>query len=839
MGAVITLAGENLIAQKQAANTGLKISRFLFANVPGLNPTVPVDRAAPKPVSGQIVYTHQIPPEHVGYVNPNQVVYSAQIGSDVGDWDFNWIGLETTEGVLFAVAYVPVQQKRRNIPPQQVGNNLTRNFLVAFDGAQSLTGITIDAKTWQHDFTVRLAGIDERARKANRDLYGRRVCLNNGLQMEKVGNVYQLKPGIAYIEGVRVELTAPLPFPAPTSFPVYAWLDVSLQRQLSDVAVTLQTAYAYPSRVDYVDGNGIAHHSVIMAEFPDANTLVDRRITVDTSGALVMDFALKTGDYANLRARATTKDDVGLGNLPNAKSDDPAVNDSNVLATTKMVRAALDQLDWKNSVLFTTTAPVVLSGLVVQAGGDWATVLPPKTRVLVKDQEDRATNGIYESAAGSWTRSTDADESLEVTPGMFVYVEHGAALSDSFWRLTTSGSVTLGTTPLTFEMEAGRMGAAGGTYDLLTINSRGQVVGGSRQKVTPAVTVDTALSASHRGLVLLDASAGNRVITLPPSTPALGVIDVLVRRADNTTNRLTVQASGPDKIRFHTHLAPAGYSFFYLMGAGDWWHLRSDSAGNWWPIGRLDSSPLGRPTFETTTAFHPGGNGPLGGVIYNRAEWPWLWDHAQASGMIVAESQRVGLEGSWTSGDGVATFRGPDGRNEFMRVLDEGRGIAVVTFPGNVVAGSKVISGVIFTGVNLAVGMPIAGNGIPAGNTVAAFDRAAGTVTLTSNATASVNNSAMTATGRVPGSRQNGSVMYSDMDGVGGYGLASPPAPIQPRTTRDDIGWDVATMADYPVDIGVSAGAPAGGIISLANSPQYFGVSRPRNIAFPGRMKLI
>ena len=114
MGASITLAGENLIAQKQAAHAGLKVARFLFANVPGLDASGPVDRAAAKPAPAQIVHTQPIGDDQAGYVNPNQVVYSAQIGSDVGDWDFNWIGLESAEGVLFAVAYVPVQQKRRN-----------------------------------------------------------------------------------------------------------------------------------------------------------------------------------------------------------------------------------------------------------------------------------------------------------------------------------------------------------------------------------------------------------------------------------------------------------------------------------------------------------------------------------------------------------------------------------------------------------------------------------------------------------------------------------------------------------------------------------------------------
>lgn len=167
----ITAAGERLIAQKLGEKKILEVSRFVLALVPGLDPTRPVDRDAALPPAQQIVHT--APVTQAGYVNPNQVVYSLMMGSDVGDFDWNWIGLETAEKVLLAVAYVPVQQKRKNRPPLQIGNNVTRNFLVAFDGAQELTGITIDASTWQHDFTVRLAGIDERERLANRDMFGR------------------------------------------------------------------------------------------------------------------------------------------------------------------------------------------------------------------------------------------------------------------------------------------------------------------------------------------------------------------------------------------------------------------------------------------------------------------------------------------------------------------------------------------------------------------------------------------------------------------------------------------------------------------------------------------
>lgn len=338
MGASITLAGESLIAQKQAAQLGLRVVRFIFANVPGLDPNGPVDRAASKPAAGQIVHVYDIPEGNAGYVNPNQIVYSAQIGSDVGDWDFNWIGLEAAEGELFAVAYVATQQKRRNIPPLQIGNNLTRNFLVAFDGAQALTGLTIDAKTWQHDFTVRLAGIDERERQSNRDVFGRACFFGSSLQVEKAGSVYQVKPGTAYIEGVRLQRSTALVI-VPPAFPTTAWLDVSFQRELSDVVANWQVVFG-ADKADYTDSAGAKHYCVAIADFPTSATITDRRSVEPIGGPLVAHFAARVGDYQNLRARATTKDDVELGNLPNAISDDAEINSSEVLASTKAVKSA-------------------------------------------------------------------------------------------------------------------------------------------------------------------------------------------------------------------------------------------------------------------------------------------------------------------------------------------------------------------------------------------------------------------------------------------------------------------------------------------------------------------
>ncbi len=125
---------------------------------------------------------------------------------------------------------------------------------------------------------------------------------------------------------------------------------------------------------------------------------------------------------------------------------DPSV----ILATREFVvttvAAELAKLDSKQSVRVATTAAIVLSGLQTIDGVSVAV----GNRVLVKNQAAAATNGIYVAAAGAWARAADADSAAKVTPGMRVAVEQGAANADTIWMLTTDGSITLGTTALTF-----------------------------------------------------------------------------------------------------------------------------------------------------------------------------------------------------------------------------------------------------------------------------------------------------------------------------------------------------------------------------------------------------
>ncbi|BAQ93572.1 phage related tail fiber protein [uncultured Mediterranean phage uvMED] len=76
-------------------------------------------------------------------------------------------------------------------------------------------------------------------------------------------------------------------------------------------------------------------------------------------------------------------------------------------------------------------------------------------RVLVKNQSTASENGIYDCKAGAWARSSDFDSNAEVTSGAFTFVEQGTVNADAGFVLTTDGSITVGTTGLTFTQFSG------------------------------------------------------------------------------------------------------------------------------------------------------------------------------------------------------------------------------------------------------------------------------------------------------------------------------------------------------------------------------------------------
>lgn len=272
---VITHAGERLIAEKQGMQQPLIVSQFVLAHVPDLNETEPENRHEPLPTAEFIQY--QAPITQAGFINPNAVVYSLVMDTSVGDFEFNWLGLVADDNTLVAVSYVPSQWKKKT-NGAQAGNSLTRNFMLAFSGAQNITQIEVSADTWQIDFSARLNGIDERQRLANLDLYGHDVFFNEGFKVVRHDSHYQITPGVGYLGGVRIKTEKHLI--QVTTKPTSIWVDVCRQGSVTSDLVNEVTFKVETELTDYTDRFQRRHWVVKLADINRQGEVIDsRRVT--------------------------------------------------------------------------------------------------------------------------------------------------------------------------------------------------------------------------------------------------------------------------------------------------------------------------------------------------------------------------------------------------------------------------------------------------------------------------------------------------------------------------------------------------------------------------------
>ncbi|GAB7510175.1 hypothetical protein Bwad005_27870 [Bilophila wadsworthia] len=309
MSVIMTAAGEALKARLQAEGKPLVIDTFVFAHIPNLDPTEQLTPGITVPTE-QVVYAYPIPDEYRAYVNPNQVVYSALLGSDVGDWSFNWQGLVCSEyDTLIAAATFPTLEKRKySGATGAAGNNLTRNFLLEFSGAKELTGITVSADVWQLDFTIRLLGMDERERLSNFDLYGAGWFSGDGWKLARQGGQYACAPGFGYVGGIRAELAEPMPVVA-TFTPADVWLDVCLKPQGSDRVATAAPMVVEPdTEVPFsaADETGLMHYRTLIAHVDAGGGITDKRQPMNgTDGA--------SGQLADVQRLMKRKVNAGKG----------------------------------------------------------------------------------------------------------------------------------------------------------------------------------------------------------------------------------------------------------------------------------------------------------------------------------------------------------------------------------------------------------------------------------------------------------------------------------------------------------------------------------------------
>ncbi|KPD70630.1 phage tail protein [Yersinia pestis subsp. microtus bv. Talassica] len=328
----ITLAFEQWKAQQGATGEPVLLDEFVFANVPGLEPDQPVDRNETLPPAEQIVHRQAV--SRKGVVNDNAVVHSVVLGADVGDFSFNWIGLlNKASGTLAMIVHAPLQQKLKTAEGQQ-GNVLTRSFLMEYNGAQAETGINTPAESWQIDFTARMAGMDERQRLENIDIFGAAAFFGDGYLVGKSGNQFYVTKGTGYVAGLRTTLAENLNITV-TTRPVKVWLDVCWTGTLTSVWGVQSRITVADNLADYVQ-NGVQHYVFAVAGIDENGNITDLRPKGTLNEQQASD-ALRKHAQSRNHPDATTRE-KGFVQLSSETNSDSEM----LAATPKAVKAAMD-----------------------------------------------------------------------------------------------------------------------------------------------------------------------------------------------------------------------------------------------------------------------------------------------------------------------------------------------------------------------------------------------------------------------------------------------------------------------------------------------------------------
>lgn len=437
----ITISGENQIANKQGNSETLNITHFVLANIDGLDVNnEPINRVEPMPAAGDIMDT--LPVTKQGYVNTNQVVYSLVMDSAIGDYDFNWVGLVDDEGVLVAVTYTPLIQKRKTAGAVP-GNNLTRNFLIAFSGIQATTAIAVPAETWQIDFNARLHGIDERERLSNYDIYGHEGFLGDGWKLERVGtsSTYNVLPGVGYVGGIRIAETLTQQITA--TGPKSVWLDVSLQGDISDVTAVVDFVIDAVEHNDYTDSNGFNHYLSKIGEIAADGSVTDFRsdgepyllkedivtqavAEAGTNTTAKAWTALRVRQAINAVVKSATESVAGIAKRATQDLVDAGDNDTDFV-TPKKLRWGVSALFAANGYLF---FPSWLGGFGIQWGnptagkGDvvnFTTPFPVESFVVIANENEKITFSVSNFTSTGFT----FDHSAASSNSAFYYLAIG------------------------------------------------------------------------------------------------------------------------------------------------------------------------------------------------------------------------------------------------------------------------------------------------------------------------------------------------------------------------------------------------------------------------------
>lgn len=255
-------------------------------------------------------------------------------------------------------------------------------------------------------------------------------------------------------------------------------------------------------------------------------------------------------DQMAVPTTAVSMNNNRLTSVADPVSNTDAVNYQTLLSQLQLASAGIDS---KPSVRLVTTTNISLSGNQTIDGVNTV----DGDRILVRSQTTSSQNGVYVASSGAWGRATDADQNYELTPGAFWFVEEGTTYGKTQWRIENTGSITIGTTPITINQfgaastytASDGLSLVGSVFSVKLDTSSGLVVSSSGLKIDNTSVVrkfsstfgdgsSTSFVVTH-GLSNQDCIASVRSATIPYAEV---VADILY----TSTNTLTISfASAP------------------------------------------------------------------------------------------------------------------------------------------------------------------------------------------------------------------------------------------------------------------------------------------------------
>lgn len=208
----------------------------------------------------------------------------------------------------------------------------------------------------------------------------------------------------------------------------------------------------------------------------------------------------------------------------------------------------------KAPVLVATTASITLSGLQSIDG----VTVAEHDRVLVKDQTDQTTNGIYEASTGNWRRAKDFDGAFDVVDGTRVLVSSGSVNPLREFVVTTADPITIGTSNIVFTAREPGIGVAA-TGRVLRPEQFG-LAGLGNASIDTACFAAMWAAMSSNYTAILD---GDYKITGQSTIPALSNIAVVVNgtvRQQSKYAKTFYVSSGSVNVKFYGSGTMYGYA---------------------------------------------------------------------------------------------------------------------------------------------------------------------------------------------------------------------------------------------------------------------------------------